>query len=100
MPPQLPKNTNRKIQFIQKQKGRIIMRVKMLFDLNKEEDATAYKLTNKAPSMYDVLWEYSQWLRNNLKHGNFEGEALEAMEQAQTQFYLLLEEADVSLDIV
>jgi len=70
------------------------MKVKMIFDLNEEEDIEAYERCNKSLDMALALWDFSQKLKNIEKYGSGE----ENVESISKDFYEILEEHNIILD--
>lgn len=70
------------------------MKVKMIFDLNEEEDIEAYERCNKSLDMALALWDFSQKLKSIEKYGSGE----ENVESISKDFYEILEEHNIILD--
>jgi len=70
------------------------MKVKMIFDLNEEEDIEAYERCNKSLDMALALWDFSQKLKSIEKYGSGE----ENVESISKDFYEILEEHNIILN--
>ena len=62
------------------------------------EEESELNIMLKAGGMFSALWDFSQWLRQQLKYGHEFPTADDALEKAQEEFYRILEEQDVDLD--
>jgi hypothetical protein len=47
--------------------------------------------------MHSVLWDFEQWLRGEIKHGELTDEKYEAYQECRKKFYELLTENNVDL---
>jgi len=71
------------------------MKAKLIFELPEEQ--YEYELANNARSMHSVLWDFEQWLRGEIKHGELTDEKYEAYQECRKKFYELLTENNVDL---
>ena len=73
------------------------MRAKLEFDLEVPEDKDSYKMYNQATAMHSVIWNYDQWLRNQLKHASHEmpAAAYEAMERCREKLGEIMDDEGV-----
>jgi hypothetical protein len=71
------------------------MKAKLIFELPEEQ--YEYDLANNASSMHSVLWDFEQWLRRQIKHGELTDEKYEAYQECRNKFYELLTENNVDL---
>jgi len=65
------------------------------FDLEKQEDQEKFALMCNAQDMANFLWEFSNYMRSQLKHADVPDD----LEKVRGEFYILLEEHNVSKEI-
>lgn len=67
----------------------------LVFDLSDEGDRDDFDLTLNAGSLRSAMWEYSQWLRTQTKHGE-DGPRTAALDEAKDKFWEELNAAGVA----
>ena len=55
-----------------------------------------FEQTVKGPQLHTVIWDYLNWLRSQLKHGNLSDEADATLTRARQQLCELLSDEEVS----
>ena len=73
--------------------------IKAIFEFNLPEDQRDYDVMNQASKTQTFLWEFSQQLRSWYKHGHQFKDANDAVDKIREEFYQLLNEHDVNLDL-
>jgi hypothetical protein len=56
------------------------------------EENGEFNLYHNGPTYYDILWEFDQWLRTQIKHNN-----KNEFQEVRDQLWDLLDEEDVKL---
>jgi hypothetical protein len=73
------------------------MKVMLRFDL--PEDQHEYDVTMQASRTQSFLWDFSQQLRNWYKYHNDFTDASDALDKIREEFYRLLNEHNVNIDL-
>jgi hypothetical protein len=73
------------------------MKVMLRFDL--PEDQHEYDVTMQASRTQSFLWDFSQQLRNWYKYHNDFTDANDALNKIREEFYRLLNEHNVNIDL-
>lgn len=69
----------------------------LLFDLETPDEKTELGFMLNARNHESALFEYSQWLRSQLKHCDLDEVTAQAYEKAQENFFRILEDHGVEL---
>ena len=69
------------------------------FEFNLPEDQHEYEVMSQASKAQTFLWEFSQQLRSWYKHGHQFKDADDAVDNIREQFYQLLNEHEVNIDL-
>jgi len=67
------------------------------FDLDKFEDQISYEIHHNAVAYQRILWDYSQWLRSQIKYASDETDTL-AIQGAREKFWEIIEDHGVSIE--
>lgn len=59
--------------------------MKAILEFNLPEDASEYAAANAGAGLRSVLWDFDQWLRQQLKYGHEFASADEALEAARKE---------------
>ena len=73
--------------------------MKATFEFNLPEDQREYEVMGQASKAQAFLWEFSQQLRSWYKYGHHFKDADDAVDKIREEFYRLLNEHDVNLDL-
>jgi hypothetical protein len=73
--------------------------MKAVFEFNLPEDQNEYEVMSQASKTQSFLWEFSQQLRSWYKYGHQFKDADDAVDKIREEFYRLLNEHDVNLDL-
>ena len=73
--------------------------MKAVFEFNLPEDQNEYEVMSQASKTQSFLWEFSQQLRSWYKYGHQFKDAEDAVDKIREEFYRLLNEHDVNLDL-
>ncbi|NBW29630.1 hypothetical protein EBR37_04580 [bacterium] len=73
--------------------------MKAIFEFNLPEDQHQYDVMNQASKMQRFLWEFSEELRSWQKYGHKFENADDAVEKIREEFYTLLNNYEVNLDL-
>ena len=73
--------------------------MKAIFEFNLPEDQHEYDVMNQASKMQRFLWEFSEQLRSWQKYGHKFENADDAVEKIREEFYNLLNNYEVNLDL-
>ena len=75
--------------------------MKVILEFNLPEESEEHELHMKGPEFHYVLWEFSNYLRNQLKYGDFDDDnkpnVYETLESVRDEFFRILESRGVSL---
>lgn len=65
------------------------------------EERNEFELAFSAQKMYAVIWDFKEWLRNQLKHNpdNLSEKECELLEKVSDKFYDFINEYEVSSDL-
>jgi len=74
------------------------MRVTFNFEL--PDDASDLALAQHGANLWHSLWDYDQWLRNHIKHGEHTEEVFDALQMCRDKIHELLSDNNTGLDIV
>ena len=69
------------------------------FEFNLPEDQRDYEITSQATKMQTFLWDYSQQLRAWYKYGHTFKDADDALDKIREEFYRLIEESQINIDL-
>jgi hypothetical protein len=69
------------------------------FEFNLPEDQHEYEVMSQAQKAQSFLWEFSQQLRSWYKYGHTFKDADDALSQIRDEFYRLLNEHEVNIDL-
>ena len=70
----------------------MIMKAQLNFDLDDNDDALAHLRAIKALDLCMILWDFDQWLRNEIKHKNKD------YQDVRDELCRIMEEYDINLD--
>jgi hypothetical protein len=73
--------------------------MKSIFEFNLPEDQREYEIMSKSLNTQSFLWEFSQQLRAWYKYGHEFKDADDALNQIRDEFYRLLNEHEVNIDL-
>lgn len=73
--------------------------MKAIFEFNLPEDQHEYDVMNQASKMQRFLWEFSEQLRSWQKYGHKFENADDAVEKIREEFYTLINNYEVNLDL-
>ena len=73
--------------------------MKSIFEFNLPEDQREYEIMSKSLKTQSFLWEFSQQLRAWYKYGHTFKDADDALNQIRDEFYRLLNEHEVNIDL-
>lgn len=73
--------------------------MKATFEFNLPEDQREYEIMNQASKMQSFLWDFSQQLRSWYKYHHDFKDANDALNQIRDEFYRLLNENEVNIDL-
>ena len=72
---------------------------KAIFEFNLPEEQGEYDIINQAPRVQRFLWEFTQQLRAWEKYGHEFKDANDAVYKIREQFYTLLNNYEVNIDL-
>lgn len=73
--------------------------MKATFEFNLPEDQREYEVMNQASKMQSFLWDFSQQLRSWYKYHHDFKDANDALNQIRDEFYRLLNDHEVNIDL-
>jgi len=73
--------------------------MKAVFEFNLPEDQNEYEVMSQASKTQTFLWEFSQQLRSWYKHGHQFTDADDAVDKIREEFYQLLNEHGVNIEL-
>jgi hypothetical protein len=73
--------------------------MKSVFEFNLPEDQREYEIMSNSLKTQSFLWEFSQQLRVWYKYGHTFKDADDALNQIRDEFYRLLNEHEVNIDL-
>ena len=73
--------------------------MKAIFEFNLPEDQHEYAVMSQAQKTQSFLWEFSQQLRAWDKYGHAFKDADDALDKIREEFYRLLNEHEVNIDL-
>lgn len=68
-------------------------KAKIEFDLNDQDDKLYFKLATKATNMASVIWDFDQWLRDQIKY-----QGKESLQKVRDVFRGILTDKDILMD--
>jgi len=72
---------------------------KATFTFNLPDEENEYRVMSQAPNSQRVLWDFSQQLRSWIKYHHDFKDADDALERIRDEFYRLLNEYGVDIDL-
>ena len=78
---------------------RNIIMPKAIFEFNLPEEENEYKVMSQAQNSQRMLWDFSQQLRSWRKHYHDFKDADDALDKIREEFYRLLNEYEVDIDL-
>lgn len=72
---------------------------KAIFEFNLPDDDRDYQIMSQAKNAQHMLWDFSQQLRSWSKYHNDFKDADDALEKIREEFYRLLNEHMVNIDL-
>ena len=72
---------------------------KATFEFNLPEDQHEYEIMSQAQKTQSFLWEFSQQLRSWYKYHNDFKDGNDALNKIRDEFYRLLNEHEVNIDL-
>ena len=72
---------------------------KITIEFTLPEEENEYKVMSKAQDAQRMLWDLSQQLRSWYKHGHDFKDADDALDKIREEFYKLVNEHDVNIDL-
>jgi hypothetical protein len=72
---------------------------KAIFEFSLPEEQDEYDIMNQAPKMQRFLWDFSQQLRSWQKYGHQFTNADDAVNKIREEFYNLLNNYEVNIDL-
>jgi hypothetical protein len=73
--------------------------MKALFEFNLPEDQREYEIMAQASKTQRFIWEFSQQLRSWYKYGHQFKDADDAINSIRDEFYKLLNDNEVDIDL-
>lgn len=73
--------------------------MKVLFEFNLPDDQHDYEVMSQANKMQSCLWDFSQQLRAWQKYHNDFKDVNDALSKIREEFYRLLNEHEVNIDL-
>lgn len=73
--------------------------MKAIFEFNLPEDQKEYEVAQQANKMQSFLWEFSQQLREYEKYGHNFTDANNAVSRIREEFYKILDNYRVNIDL-
>lgn len=73
--------------------------MKAIFEFNLPEDQREYEVMSQASKAQAFLWDFSQQLRSWYKYGHQFKDADDAVDKIREEFYQLLNEHEVNIDL-
>jgi hypothetical protein len=73
--------------------------MKAVFEFNLPEDQREYEVMSQATKAQTFLWNFSQQLRTWYKYGHQFKDADDALNSIRDEFYRLLNEHEVNIDL-
>ena len=72
------------------------MKVVLIFNI--PDDRDEYRLAEKGKDFYLAMYDYSQYLRTEWKHGNYDDKEFEVLDKIKEQFCDILDRYNINLD--
>ena len=75
--------------------------MKAILEFNLPEDEDNFRMATHASDYFAALWDFAQWLRENLKYRNDEVHKMngyEFLEKCNEEFYYILNERKITID--
>ena len=73
--------------------------MKAIIEFNLPEDQREYEVMNQSNRVQSFLWDWSQQLRSWDKYGHTFTSADDAVDKIRAEFYRLLNENEVNIDL-
>ena len=73
--------------------------MKVTFEFILPEDQREYEVMSQSPKTQSFLWDFSQQLRSWYKYGHEFKDANDALDKIRDEFYRLLNEHEVNIDL-
>ena len=73
--------------------------MKAIFEFDLPEDNREYEVVNQAQKMQSLLWDFAQQLKSYRKYGNNFKDANDALEKITKDFYGLVDNHGVNIDL-
>lgn len=73
--------------------------MKAIFEFNLPEDQHEYEVMSQASRVQSFLWDFSQQLRSWQKYSNDFQSAGDALDKIRSEFYKLLSENEINIDL-
>jgi hypothetical protein len=73
--------------------------MKAIFEFNLPEDQHEYEIMSQSTRIHSFLWDFSQQLRSWQKYSNDFQDAGDALDKIRTEFYRLLSEQQINIDL-
>lgn len=73
--------------------------MKAIFEFNLPEDQHEYEVMSQAQNVQRFLWDFSQQLRSWYKYGDEFKDADDALDKIREEFYRLINEHSVNIDL-
>ena len=71
---------------------------KVTIEFNTIDEQHELELCINASKWYSIVWDYSQYLRNRLKHDELSDDAYKAIKDAQEKLHELLNDEGLKID--
>lgn len=74
--------------------------MKAILEFNLPDDTLEYKMVNNASSMHSTLWEFDQWLRNELKYNVDYKDLIQTktLETCREKLHEFMDDNDIKFD--
>lgn len=73
--------------------------MKATFEFNLPEDQHEYEIMSQSTRIHSFLWDFSQQLRSWQKYSNDFQNAGDALDKIRTEFYRLLSDHQINIDL-
>lgn len=71
--------------------------MKAILEFSLPDEEEEYQTATKANSLYSSLWDFSQYLRHQLKYNSLTSDEYKTIEGISDEFYKILEENNISM---
>lgn len=68
------------------------------FDLTDVEEARDFAIMQKGGRYYNILWNYDQWLRSEMKYKELTEEVHNTFQKARDKLHSMMEEYDAAFE--